>query len=86
MCYTDLVGALKQNVTLVLEEDLLLSARRIALDRKTSVNQLVREFLANLVAETQRKRMARSRLRTVFEKGLVEVGDKNWTRDELYER
>ena len=79
-------AAAKQNVTLVIEEDLLLSARKVALERKTSVNQLVREFLANLVAETQRKRMARSRLRTAFEKGLVEIGDKTWSRDDLYER
>jgi hypothetical protein len=76
----------KQNVTLVIEEDLLLSARKIALDRKTSVNQLVRDFLANLVKESERKRMARRRLTMAFEHGLIEIGDKRWTRDELYER
>jgi hypothetical protein len=76
----------KQNVTLVIEEDLLLSARKIALDRKTSVNQLVREFLANLVKESERRRMARKRLKMAFENGLIEIGDRTWSRDDLYER
>jgi len=76
----------RQNVTLVIEEDLLLAARKIALDRRTSVNQLVREYLAALVEESSRKQLARARLRKAFETGLVEVGDRNWSRDDLYDR
>jgi len=76
----------KQNVTLVIEEDLLLAARKIALDRRTSVNQLVREYLAALVEEPNRKRLARERLQKAFDTGLVEVGDRNWNRDDLYDR
>lgn len=76
----------KQNLTLVIDEDLLLAARKIALDRRTSVNQLVREYLTTLVEEASRKRLARARLTKAFETGLVEVGDRTWTRDELHER
>ena len=76
----------KQNVTLVVEEDLLLAARKIALDQRTSVNQLVREYLAALVEEPSRRRIARARLRKVFETGLVEVGERTWRRDDLYDR
>jgi hypothetical protein len=76
----------KQNVTLVIEEDLLLAARKVALDQRTSVNQLVREYLAVLVEEPSRRRLARARLKKAFEIGLVEVGDRNWSRDDLYER
>jgi len=76
----------RQNVTLVIEEDLLLAARKVALDQRTSVNQLVREYLAALVEEPSRRRIARARLRKAFETGLVEVGDRFWSRDELYER
>jgi hypothetical protein len=86
MCYTGFVAPSKQNVTLVIEEELLLSARKIALERKTSVNQLVRDFLTALVKESETKRTARARLKIAFDKGLVEIGDKHWTRDELYER
>jgi hypothetical protein len=76
----------RQNVTLVVEEDLLLAARKVALDQRTSVNQLVREYLARLVEEPSRRRLARARLRKAFETGLVDVGDRNWSRDELYDR
>lgn len=75
----------RHNVTLVVDEDLLLAARKVALDRRTSVNQLVREFLAALVDEPNRRRLARARLRQSFEAGLVNVGDRAWNRDDLYD-
>jgi hypothetical protein len=76
----------RQNVTLVVEEDLLLAARKVALDQRTSVNQLVREYLAALVDEPGRRRLARARLRKTFEAGLVNVGERSWTREDLHER
>lgn len=75
-----------QNLTLTVEEDLLLAARKVALDRRTSVNQLVREYLAALVEESSRKRLARERLNQAFETGLVTVGDLTWSRDDLHAR
>jgi DNA-binding phage protein len=69
-----------------MDEDLLLAARKVALDQRTSVNQLVREYLTALVEEPSRQRLARARLKTAFETGLVEVGEKTWSRDDLYER
>jgi hypothetical protein len=91
MCYTETVDDIakqkaRQNLTLVVKEDLLLAARKIALDRRTSVNQLVRDYLASLVEESGRRRMARARLKKAFETGLVEVGDRTWSRDDLYDR
>ena len=71
---------------MVVEEELLLAARKVALDQRTSVNHLVREFLATLVEEPGRRRMARARLNMAFERGLVEIGDRDWSRDDLYER
>jgi hypothetical protein len=76
----------RQNVTLVIDEDLLLAARKVALDQRTSVNQLVREYLVALVEEPSRKRLAQVRLKKTFETGLVEVGDRTWSRDDLYDR
>ncbi len=75
-----------QNVTLAMEEELLLAARKIALEQRTSVNQLVRDYLVQLVGESGRKRLARARLSKALETGLVEVGERTWTRDDLYER
>ncbi len=86
LCYTEIVAKVKQNVTLVVDEDLLLAARKIALDQRTSVNQLVREYLTALVDGPSRRRLARTRLKQAFETGRIEVGDRKWSRDELYER
>lgn len=76
----------RQNLTLVVEEDLLSAARKVASDRGTSVNQLVRDFLTMLVAESGRKRLARARLERMMSIGLVEVGERTWNREDLYER
>ncbi|MGA2593473.1 MAG: hypothetical protein ABSH32_26450 [Bryobacteraceae bacterium] len=72
-------------MTLVVEEESLRAARKVALDLRTSVNQLVREYLAALVEELSRSWLARARLRKAFETGLVAVGDRNWSRDDLYD-
>jgi hypothetical protein len=79
------VAKSKQNLTLVVEEDLLLAARKVALDRRTSVNQLVREYLSSLVEQTDRQRIAKARLMKMMETGLVD-GDITWSRDDLYKR
>jgi hypothetical protein len=50
------------------------------------VNQLVKEFLSALVEEPGRRRLARAKLRRAFETGLVDIGDRTWTRDDLYDR
>jgi len=83
MCYTESMEKARQNLTLVIEEDLLLAARKVALDQRTSVNQLVREYLTALVEELGRRRLAKARLRTMFETGIVDVGDRKWSRDDL---
>ena len=54
--------------------------------RQTGVKQVVREHLARLVEERSRRRLARARLRKAFETSLVEIGDRKWSRDELYDR
>jgi len=63
-----------QNLTLAIDGEVLLEARKFALERRTTVNQLVREYLSGLVAQYQQRRTARARLKTVFQKGVVEVG------------
>ena len=76
----------KQNLTLSIDETLLLAARKVALDRRTSVNQLVRDYLSALVDESDRTRLAREKLKQAFATGLVDVGTRNWSREDLYDR
>lgn len=71
---------------MTVEEELLRAARKVALDRDTSVNQLVRDYLARLVQEAAPERAALARLEEVFQTTRVEVGPRTWTREELHER
>ncbi len=75
-----------KSLTLAIEEDLLLAARKIALERGTSVNHLVRDYLSTLVKSEGRRRRARANLKKAFAKGVVEVGVIDWKREDLYER
>jgi hypothetical protein len=74
------------NVTLAIEDELLREARKVAIDRDTSVNQLVREFLADLVRRSTSRQVARDRLLRLMDERPVEVGPRTWSRDDLHER
>lgn len=54
-----------KNITLSVDEKVLLAARRYAAERESSVNRLVREFLANIVEREDRARNARRRIEQV---------------------
>ncbi len=69
-----------------MDDDLLLEARKIALEHRTTVNQLVREYLTSLVERESRIGKARSNLKRAFRSGVFEMGDRTWAREDLYER
>ena len=77
---------MQRNLTLTLDEDLLRAARKVALERNTSVNQMVREYLAGIVSETDREAFALAQLDEIFRTTRLEVGPIDWTRDDLHER
>lgn len=77
---------MKRNLTLTLDDELLRNARKIALERDTSVNQLVRDYLSQLIQETDRQQAALERIREIFKASRAKVGPINWTRDDLHER
>ncbi len=82
-CYT---GPVQKNLTLTLDENLLRAARKVALDRNSSVNQLVREYLGRLVREQDQRANAMANLEEIFQTTRVRVGRRNWTREDLHER
>lgn len=77
---------MSKNLTLTIDEGLLRSARKVALDRDTSVNQLVRDFLVALVEQAGQRNAALASLDEVFQSTAVEIGTRGWTRDELHDR
>lgn len=82
-CYTDYVP---KNLTLTLDEDLLRAARKVAIDRNTSVNQMVRDYLERVVRETDQRQTALARLDEIFRTQRIEVGRRTWKRQDLHER
>ena len=75
------------NVTISIDDHLLKRAKKIAIDRDTSFNGLVREYIESLVAREQRRRELQiEELDRLFEESTAIVGPVIWTRDELHER
>ncbi len=77
-----------QNITLALPKDLVRKAKLIAVERQTSVSGLLREFLAEAVAQEDRYAKARGRHLEALRRGadLGTRGTIRWTREELHER
>jgi hypothetical protein len=75
-----------KNLTLTLDEHLLRAARKVAIDRNTSVNQMVRDFLERVVRETDQRQAALARLDEIFRTERIEVGRRTWKRQDLHER
>jgi hypothetical protein len=76
----------RRNLTLTIEEELLRDARRIALDRDTSVNELVRNFLGHLVRQREPGKATAAALKEFWRTHSVTAGKRSWTRDQLYDR
>jgi hypothetical protein len=72
-----------QNLTLTIEKDVLLEARKYALDHGTSVNRLVRDYLAGLASQEDERRKA---LKHFLNGPKTEIGPITWKREDLYER
>jgi hypothetical protein len=74
------------NVTLVVEEDLLREARAVAAQRRTSINEMVRQFLKDVVSQEGRRLAALERIQPLLERPSVHLGGPRPSRDELHER
>lgn len=75
-----------KNITLSIEEEVLTAVRRVASERNSSVNALVREYLGNLARHDDRAATARARLRELSRRSKGELGEKSWRRDDLHDR
>ncbi len=76
----------KKNLTLALDEELIVKARIIAAKRRTSLTKLVRKSIEELVSGEQLQTKARARLKSRMLKPIMKLGGAHWTRDELHER
>lgn len=76
----------KTNVTLTIDDDLLLEARIVAARQHTSVSGLIREHLRLLVEQDQRRHRAWQAVRGLVEQPRARVGGRLPDREELHER
>jgi len=76
-----------KNVTMAVDDDLLKKARKIAVDKNTTLSGLFRDYLAGLV-EQEEKSMDEiiTELKGLFERSEAVTGEKKWNRDDLHER
>ena len=75
-----------KNVTIALDESLLREARRIAAERGTTLNAMIRKILEELTERESRAAKARRRIVELCRETQAEVGPRIWSRDELHER
>ncbi len=74
------------NLTLSIDEEVLEKARRRALERGTSVNDLVRRYLEEVSGLEENHRQALAELDELWDRSGAEVGEITWEREELHER
>ena len=75
------------NLTITIDDDLLKRARLRALERNTSVNALLREYLEAFAGERSGT-AARNRFAAIARAASSSSGGKgrSWSRDDLHER
>ena len=75
-----------KNLTLRIEESTVGKARQIASEHSTSVNALIRDYLNELVSTQGRQAEAKKKLIYLCNTSEAESGERNWTREDLYDR
>lgn len=88
MCYH---AFMNKNITLSIDEKILRQARRVALERDTSVNALVRDYLEKLVEDKKEDEKLRlealASLKQMSRNSGSKLGaDYKFDREEIYER
>lgn len=74
------------NVTLSIDENDLKQARMLALQEGTSLNAVIRDYVKTYIGQTKRYQQVTDRILQHAESASFELGEKHWTRDDLYER
>ena len=75
-----------KNITLSIDEEVLAAVRKIAAEKNTTVNAIVREHLKNLAGREDRVKEAVRRIKKLGKTSVLEVGPIAWKRDDLHER
>ena len=77
---------MQENLTLTVDEEVLRAANKIAQDRNTSLDELIREYLNGLVGDPAVWKSAAERFRDLSKHSKADMGPITWTRDDLHDR
>jgi len=75
------------NVTLAIDDEILVKVRKLAVERHTTLTAMVREMLEQLATrEDLRAEETIRQLKAAFDASEVRVGTVTWKRDDLHAR
>lgn len=74
------------NLTIVIEGDTLKRARMRALEEGTSVNAVVRDYLADYAGMKAKKEKALNDLLRLSQSTKTRRGNRQWNREDLHQR
>ena len=75
------------NMTMTIDTDVLKKAKKIAIEKDTTVSALVRAYLEHLAdKKEQATEIIISELKDYFSSGNIIIGKKNWKREDIHER
>jgi predicted transcriptional regulator len=74
------------NITLRVDEEIIKKVKKIAIDRNTTMTEMIRQFLETAARrDDSAKRLALAELRASFRKLSRDMGPRSWTREDLYD-
>ena len=75
------------NITLKVDEETIKKVRKIAVDKNTTLTEMVREYLKSVTESDlpTRERMVKD-LQASFQSHSRKMGKRKWTREQLHER
>ena len=76
----------RQTLALSIEQELLEEAHAVAVRRHTSVNEMVRQFLKQIVRQERKRLEAWNDVKKLLEKPKVRFGPALPSRERLHER
>lgn len=75
------------NITLSVDDDIVKKVRKIAIDKNTTLTEMIREFLSSVASrDVLVKNEAVSKLHQSFETMSRDMGQRKWSREDLHER
>jgi len=78
---------MRRNITLSVDDEVIRKVRKLAVDRRTTLAEMIRAYLNRLAEEDALQReLQAGELDEGFKRYSRAMGQRRWTRDELHER